>query len=72
MTIPKKQPPRVTFRLPEALHQELIASAERNCVTLNAEVITRLQASSVLDRLDKQDQEIAELKAMLRDMLGRM
>lgn len=72
MKIPSKQLPRKTFRLPVTLHQELLASAERNCITLNAEVIARLQSASVLDRLDKVDRELAELKAMLRDIIGKM
>lgn len=71
MNIPTKQEKRFTFRLPDELHKELQEAAERNCVTLNAEVIVRLQSASVLDRLDKQGAEIAELRAMVRELLDR-
>jgi predicted transcriptional regulator len=71
MKIPNKQEKRVTFRLPDKLHKELQEAAERNCITLNAEAIARLQSASVLDRLAKQEIEIAELKSMLRELLDK-
>lgn len=71
MKIPHKQEKRFTFRLPDQLHEELLEAAERNCITLNAEVIVRLQSATVLDRLTKQDVEIAELKLMIRELLGK-
>jgi predicted transcriptional regulator len=71
MKIPNKQEKRVTFRLPDKLHKELQEAAERNCVALNAEVIARLHSASVLDRLEKQAAEIAELKSMMRELLDK-
>lgn len=71
MNIPSKQEKRFTFRLPDQLHKELQEAAARNCVTLNAEVIARLHSASVLDRLEKQGAEIAELKSMMRELLDK-
>jgi hypothetical protein len=71
MKIPNKQEKRVTFRLPDKLHKELQDAAARNCITLNAEVIARLHSASVLERLAKQEAEIAELKSMMRELLDR-
>lgn len=71
MNIPSKQEKRFTFRLPDQLHKELQEAAARNCVTLNAEVIARLHSASVLDRLEKQEAEIAELKSMMRELLDK-
>lgn len=71
MNIPNKQEKRFTFRLPDQLRKELQESAERNCITLNAEVIARLQSASVLERLERQSAEIAELRLMLRELLDK-
>lgn len=71
MKISIKQEKRFTFRLPDQLHKELQEAAERNCVTLNAEVIGRLQSASMLERLEKQSAEIAELRLMIRELLDK-
>ena len=58
-------------RLPPQLHQELKAAAEENGRTLNAEIISRLQAASLHEKLDRLAAGHQELRSMLRELLDK-
>lgn len=72
-TPPIQQPKQQThiktaIRVPAGLHQELTAAAERNGRSLNAEMLSRLNASP-LDDVKRQNEE---LKMMLRQVLQHL
>ncbi|MBC7490075.1 MAG: Arc family DNA-binding protein [Glaciimonas sp.] len=57
--------------MPSDLRAELKDAGERNGRSMNAEIIARLQAAPITDRLDRIERDISEIKAMLREMLDR-
>jgi hypothetical protein len=59
---------KTALRIPTALHEELVAAAERNGHSLNAEMLSRLSASP----LDDIKQQNEELKMLLRQVLGHL
>jgi hypothetical protein len=59
---------KTALRIPTALHEELVAAAERNGHSLNAEMLSRLSASP----LDDIKQQNEELKMMLHQVLGHL
>jgi hypothetical protein len=65
----KTDPHRTTLRLPPALFEELLAIAKYNGRSINAEIVSRLQAASVGDQFTKIFRELAEIKAVEREIL---
>ncbi|MET3134981.1 hypothetical protein AAKU55_005284 [Oxalobacteraceae bacterium GrIS 1.11] len=61
---------RTAMRIPRELRGEMRDTAEQNGRSMNAEVITRLQAGPVSERLDKLTQDIADIKKMVREILN--
>lgn len=59
---------KTAIRIPTPLHEALILAAERNGHSLNAEMLTRLNASPI-DELKRQNDE---LKMMLREVLNHL
>ncbi len=70
MKIPRKQDEliRISLRVPPEIHAELLAAAKYNGRFLNDEVLERVKAKPVLDRLDALLRENAEMKAMIKEM----
>ena len=58
----------MTVRVPLHVHAELVAAAQYNGRFLNDEVIERVKAKPVLDRLDALLRENAEMRAMIKEM----
>lgn len=58
-------PIKTTIRLAPDVHAELLAAAEENRRSINAELLARVHGS----QLGALRREIAELKAMLREVL---
>lgn len=65
----KIDPHRTTLRLPPALHENLLALAKYNGRSINAEIIARLQAAALDDQFTKIFRELAEIKAVEREIL---
>jgi predicted HicB family RNase H-like nuclease len=59
-----------TLRLPRALNEEIQAAADSHGISLNAEIVERLQASFRADELARLSSEIAEMKALIRQLLA--
>ena len=59
-----------TLRLPRALNDEIQAAADSRGVSLNAEIVERLQASFRADELARLSSEIAEMKAVIRQLVA--
>lgn len=59
---------KTALRIPPQLHGQLVAAAEQNGHSLNAEMLARLSASP-LDELKRQNEE---LKMMLREVLTHL
>lgn len=58
-----------TLRLPRDLSEEIELAAKAHEVSANAEMVDRLRAAPVADELVRLSSEIAELKAMIRQLL---
>ena len=58
---------KTSVRIPRALHAELQMAADHDVRSLNAEILIRLQSST----LDDIKQDIAEIKATLRKLLDQ-
>lgn len=61
---------KTAVRVPRDLHAELQDAAERNGRSMNAEIIARLQSEPLRDLLSKITREVAEVKAMDREILA--
>lgn len=59
---------KFNLRLPRQMYAEVAAEAERNCRSMNAEIIARLQADHDAAVLA----ELAEVKSMLRKLLDNL
>jgi predicted HicB family RNase H-like nuclease len=59
-----------TLRLPRALNDEIQAAADARGVSLNAEIVSRLQSSFRADELARLSSEVAEMKALIRQLLA--
>lgn len=57
-----------SLKLPPDLHAEVVESAAMHGRSMNAEIIARLQTR----QFDELKQQIAELKAMIRQVLDRV
>ena len=62
----------LTFRCREALRQEILAAAERNRRSLNAEMIARLEASFRTDNIKHANDEVVEILRDIRELLASM
>lgn len=60
---------KTSLRLPPELHAELSAAAEYHGHSLNAEILTRLQATPLLELVQTLVRDNTELKTMLRELL---
>lgn len=69
--VKKPAPPddvKFNLRLPRQMYADVAAEAERNCRSMNAEIIARLQDDQIGIVLS----ELVELKAMMRRVLDKM
>jgi len=62
---------KTAVRLPPQLHKELKEAAEMNGRPLNAEIIARLMATPVQEKLDRLASNDQEIKTMLRELLDK-
>jgi hypothetical protein len=62
---------KTAVRLPPQLHKELKETAEMNGSPLNAEIIARLMAAPVQEKLDSLATNDQEIKSMLRELLDK-
>lgn len=66
---PKK--PTTTVRLPLPLHDEVKEGAARNVHSMNDEIILRLRLQPIEARLSNLEQQCAEIKRMLQQLIDR-
>ena len=59
---------KTSLRLPRELHARLMASAEYNGRTLNAEIISQLQAAPVYELLKEIAKDCSETKAIVKEL----
>lgn len=62
---------KVTVRVPADLHETMVRAAKYNGRSLQAEMIARFQAAIVDDQMSKLTREVAEVKALVRELLDR-
>jgi hypothetical protein len=68
---PKPKNPATTVRLPAPLHQEVKDAADRADHSMNDEIILRLRLHPVESRLERIEQEAAELRRMVQQLIDR-
>jgi transposase len=61
---------QTALRLPPDLHLELQDAAEKNGRSMNAEIVARLRGIPILEHLDKLSRDVAEIKALDRQILS--
>jgi len=61
---------RKSLRIPDDLYAEIVAAAEGNARTINAEIVARLQERSDADKFGKLSREIADIKSIELEILG--
>lgn len=59
-----------TLRIPKSLSDEIHAAAASRGVSVNAEITDRLRTSTVADQLTRLSLDMAELKALVREVLS--
>lgn len=64
-----QEPVKKTIRLPHDLNEEIEWAAKLRGISANAEIVDRLRAATVSDELARLSSEIAEVKAMVRQIL---
>ena len=71
MTTPKtpQKSIKTGLRLPREMYDDIAAAAEANCLSLNAEIITRLQAGPMQEALDEIKRHNARIEDMQRQIL---
>jgi hypothetical protein len=60
---------RTQLRIPKQLHNTLTDAAARNGRSLNAEILSRLQVSPVLDGIEELKRQNTELRDIARRIL---
>ncbi|MBY0240311.1 MAG: Arc family DNA-binding protein [Burkholderiaceae bacterium] len=60
---------KTALRIPRDLHEQIVDAAERNGRSMNAEILARLQAEPVSDLLHKLSRDVAEIRAVDREIL---
>lgn len=68
---PKPKNPATTVRLPGPLHDDVKASAAKNAHSMNDEIILRLRMQPVEARLSALEQQNAEMRRMLQQLIDR-
>lgn len=68
---PEAEYVKTSLRLPPALRDEVKQAAKTNGNTMNAELVARIAAKPVQDRLDSLEREIAQIKAILVELRDR-
>lgn len=68
---PKTRYPATTVRLPGPLREEVKEAAEISDHSINDEIILRLRLQPIEKRLDRIEQENAELKRMVQQLIDR-
>jgi hypothetical protein len=71
MTSPKipQKSIKTGLRLPANLYDDIAAAAEANCLSLNAEIITRLQAGPALEEIKRHNARIEEMQRQILILL---
>jgi hypothetical protein len=62
---------RITLRIPVELHERISRAAKAGATTVTAEILSRLEASTLRDEFAAQAREIADLKRMMRELLDK-
>lgn len=68
---PKTKYPKTTVRLPGPLQEEIREAAAINDHSMNDEIIFRLRLRPIDKRLDKIEQQNAELRRMVQQLIDR-
>lgn len=68
----KKELVKRTIRIPQALADEIHRAAAHRNVSVNTEMVDRLQCALQTERQDDLATSIAELKAMIRQVLAAL
>jgi hypothetical protein len=68
---PKPKSPTTTVRLPIPLHEEIKQAAAKNVHSMNDEIILRLRLQPIEARLAALEQQTADLKRMLQQLIDR-
>lgn len=68
---PKTRYPATTVRLPGPLHEELKEAAAVNAHSMNDEIIMRLRLYPIDKRLDQLEQDNADLRRMVQQLIDR-
>jgi HAMP domain-containing protein len=67
----KPKNPATTVRLPADLHSEIKESAAKEDRSMNDEIILRLRLYPIAAQLDEIEQQNAELKRMVQQLINR-
>lgn len=68
---PKPKNPATTVRLPAPLHSEVKEAADKADHSMNDEIILRLRVQPIDRRLERIEQENAELRRMVQQLIDR-
>lgn len=68
---PKPKNPATTVRLPAPLHREVKEAADMAGHSMNDEIILRLRLQPIASRLERIEQESAELRRMVQQLIDR-
>lgn len=69
--IPETDHIKTSLRLPPELRDELIEVGQAQGRTMNAEILARLKAPPIHERLDRLEREMAQIKAILVELRDR-
>lgn len=59
---------KTSLRLPPELRDELIEAGQAQGRTMNAEILSRIKAIPVHERLDRLERDIAQIKIILMEL----
>lgn len=60
-----------TLRIPRGLYDDIQQSAEARAVSVNSEIVERLEAAAVADQFKKLSAEVAEIKKLVKELLDK-
>ncbi len=62
---------QTAIRIPRSLHSDIKATASRNGAPMKIEIIARLQATPINERIDRLERDISDIKRMLKTLIDR-
>jgi hypothetical protein len=60
-----------TLRIPRSLYDAIQARADTRGISVNLEIVERLEAAAVSDQFKKLSAEVAEIKKLVRELLDK-